>query len=205
MRALIDYIIDTLFPPTRETLELRTISHTDISRRLPKAHETPLPFIVSLFAYKNPLVKELIWNCKYHKNRHCLKLGGSALYQWLVEHTSGPIILIPIPISQKRRKERGYNQCELLVDEIVKLDQDHRFEKRYDILTRVKHTDRQTMKTRQDRLHDTDHIFNAVFIPLNNPIIIVDDVATTGSTLHEARRTLIDAGYTDVTALTLAH
>lgn len=204
MRGILNFIIDLLFPPSPETLKLRTFTPQEISSKLPIASYTSHPFITSLFTYKNPLVKELIWNIKYKKDKHSIELGGYALYTWLQENIP-TALLVPIPISKERRKERGYNQCEVLIKVIEKLDSEKKYSIDFNILKRVRHLDRQTLKTRKERLQDTDHIFSALKKPLTQPIIIIDDVATTGSTLREARETLLSVGYTDVRALTLAH
>lgn len=65
--------------------------------------------------------------------------------------------------------------------------------------------ERQTLKNRKERMENMERIFHAEKVPLNAPIILIDDVVTTGSTLQEVRNTLIRAGYENVSALTLAH
>ena len=203
MRHFFNLIINFLFPPSAEVLQLRSISPENVSRELPPAPTPSHPFITSLFAYKSPLVSELIWSIKYKRDRHAVELGAYSLHEQLKK--KGPFILIPIPISKKRRKERGYNQTELLIDEIVRLDKEGKFEKRFDILSKPKHIERQTLKNRKERIGSMDGIFQAKLVQLNFPIILIDDVTTTGSTLKEARDTLLRAGYSDVAALTVAH
>lgn len=201
------FLIDLIFPPSPEDLELRKLSLENIFEKLPVAPAPPFPFITSLFAYKNKLVSTLIWNIKYKKDRHAIECGGYALYTKLKEMNLANILLIPIPISKKRRKERGYNQCELLVNEIIKLDTEKIFKKDFDLLVRMKHMERQTLKNRKERLESAESVFD-IGKDLENKeirIIIIDDVTTTGSTLKEAREVLIKNGYTNVQALTLAH
>lgn len=209
MRHFFNLIIDFLFPPSGYALQLRAISPENVNRELPSAPAPSHPFITSLFAYKSPLVSELIWSIKYKRDRHAVELGGYALYNAVQEKCRqmhhNAVILIPIPISKKRRKERGYNQTELLIDEIMRLDKEGKFEKRYDILSKHKHTERQTLKNRKERIESMDGIFHAQFVQLNHSIILIDDVTTTGSTLKAARGTLLQAGYSDVAALTVAH
>lgn len=203
MRHFFNLIIDFLFPPSAEALQLRAISPENVNRELPPAPAPSHPFITSLFAYKSPLVSELIWSIKYKKDRHAIELGGYALHEKL--KLRGKAILIGIPISKKRRKERGYNQTELLINEIVRLDKEEKFEKRFDILSKPKHIERQTLKNRKERIESMDGIFQAKLVQLNFPIILIDDVTTTGSTIKEARDTLLRAGYENISALTLAH
>lgn len=172
---------------------------------MPRTSATEFPFIESIFSYKNPLVKELIWQVKYKKNKHAVHLAAYALLQRLSK-LSQSSLLVPIPISKKRRKERGYNQCELLIDEILKLDTENKFQKDFELLIRSKHIEKQTHKDRSERLENTKGIFEATRKEnLQRKIIIIDDVSTTGSTLKEACEELLSAGYSDVTALTVAH
>lgn len=61
--------------------------------------------------------------------------------------------------------------------------------------------------SRVERLHaQRDTFFVQTTQDLSNiTIILIDDVTTTGATLHEARHTLIQAGAHNVIAYTLAH
>lgn len=196
------HIINFLFPPSPEELELRDISPERFLEVSKKASSTEFPFIKSIFSYKDPLVKELIWQIKYKKNRKALGIAGYALFQGLKE----PALLIPVPISKKRRKERGYNQCELIVDEIMRLDTENRFKKDYSLLIRSKHIEKQTHKDRAERLENTKNIFEVTKKDrLDQKIIIIDDVSTTGSTLKEARDVFLEAGYSDIQTMTIAH
>jgi ComF family protein len=202
VQTLLSFILDFLFPPTEEALRLRVLLPEE-TPTLAKAPPSPFPFITSLFAYKDPLVSELIWSIKNKKDTHAVRCGAFALYKKLSE-TPGNIILIPIPISKRRRNERGYNQCELLIDEICKRDSGGLFEKRCDILFRSKDAGEQKLKDRKERL-ESKNIFTVKKIETGLPIIIIDDVVTTGSTLKDARDALIQAGYQNISAVALAH
>ncbi len=138
-------------------------------------------------------------------------------------------VIIPIPITKRRKNERGYNQCELLVNEIERLDIDKKFIICKDLLGRVHHLSRQTLKNREDRLESAKGIFtvneetrkrimnedNQIGNELeiinsennidNTIIIVIDDVITTGSTMKEAMETLQNAGFKNVFGLSLAH
>ena len=200
MRDFFTFIIDLIFPPSPEALELRALSPATLFTRLPPAPTPPYPFITSLFAYKNPLVRELVLSIKNRKDRHAIELGAYALRE-VLKGTRGKIVLVPIPISKKRRSERGYNQCELLIDAI------DGFEKNFNLLMRAKHTEQQKFKNRKGRLAGTEDLFEVkeALVDKDHSIILIDDVATTGSTLKEAREALLRAGYMNVKAVTLAH
>jgi len=133
------------------------------------------------------------------------------------------ILLVPIPINAKRRRERGYNQCELLAREMQKQCADgHRpgISINTDMLSRVRNKktfagktlEKQAFKKREERIAGMRGAFRANPEPLRkNPdmmdrtVVIIDDVLTTGSTMDEAILTLQNAGYKKVFGLALAH
>ncbi len=195
MSKFLQHLVDFIFPPTQEELELREISPAGFFKTISKASTPEFPFISSIFSYKNPLAKELIWQIKYKKNKHAAQIAAFAIKEVLQD---ADFLLIPIPISKKRRNERGYNQCEIILDSL------EGFKKDYSLLKRAKHIDKQTFKNRNERIENTKNIFE-VTRSGREKIILIDDVSTTGSTLKEAREAFILAGYSDVTALTIAH
>ncbi len=206
VKNIIENIVDFVFPPNKEELKIREISKEYFLDIVKSAQKSEFPFIYPLFAYRDPLVRELIWQIKYKKNKKAIAIAGFALYSYLYKHNYKDCILIPIPISKERRKERGYNQTELIIDEIIKLDIENRFIKNYEILIREKNLDRQTLKNRKERL-EAQGIFRANKVEdlLNKKMIIIDDVTTTGNTAKEAREAMLKVGFMDVQVVTLGH
>jgi competence protein ComFC len=212
MNKLLAYFIDFLFPPSKEELLLRELSPSQFLEQSPRSSKTEFPFIYSVFSYKDPLVREMIWQIKYKKNRHAVECAGFALYKELLKYVESKNIdkltLVPIPISNKRRKERGYNQCELLIDEVLRLDVDNKFSADYGLLIRSKHIEKQTFKDKSQRIENTRDIFEVTKpADLLNKIrlIIIDDVTTTGSTIREAREILLRNGYKEVEGMAVGH
>lgn len=205
MHIILQYIIDYIFPPNTEEARIRSISIDWLFVNGKKAEQTEFPYIRALFSYKDPLIKELIWQIKYKRNTHAVKCAAFAVYNEIIKNDD-KAILIPIPISKKRRRQRGYNQCELIINEIIKLDDKGLLAENFNLLIREKDIDKQTHKNRNERISNTKHIFKVTSaLNLNQKIIIIDDVTTTGSTLKEARDELLKVGYTDVNCLTIAH
>lgn len=220
-------LLDALFPLSDAEEELLSYTPERALRELPVAPDfsglaispNEAANMKSVLGYRDERVAKLVWNIKYKKSKHATKIGGFALWQELILPTnslSASMLVIPIPITKKRRKERGYNQCELLTDEIARLDVAKNFQIEKNLLIRVRHADRQTLKDRKNRVEDAKGIFavdekvmeklltqNSGF--KNARVIVVDDVITTGSTLNEAMQTMNKVGFNDVRGLSLAH
>ena len=115
-------------------------------------------------------------------------------------------LLIPIPLHWSRRNWRGYNQSELLAQYICHI---HNFALKTNILKRRFQWRHQAeMDDRTQRINnsrDTFYIKTGQGALLKDKtVILVDDVATTGSTLDEASRLLKKYGVKKVIALVLA-
>ena len=180
--------------------------------KLPRSPLPPIQNATSVFAYKDPRVTKLIWNIKYKKHKTAVEIGGYALYQELITLRRNvpdkPFLVLPMPITPRRRRERGFNQCELLAEELARLDKDKLFTFSNSILLRIQHASRQTLKGRTERLESAKGIFSVASetdILKESQVVIIDDVITTGSTIKEAMETLDKAGFNSVRGLSLAH
>jgi ComF family protein len=112
-------------------------------------------------------------------------------------------VIMPVPLHRKRLRERGFNQAVILARKIAK-----RFALPLDFLTlrRELFTAPQVGLGREERSINVRGAF-AVRKPertAGKRVLLVDDVYTTGSTLVECTRTLLDAGADSVAILTLA-
>ncbi|MBI5448704.1 ComF family protein [Candidatus Gottesmanbacteria bacterium] len=112
-------------------------------------------------------------------------------------------VLVPIPLHPSRLRERGFNQAEVLGKAITdKLN----IPLRTDILLRVKRTIPQVeMKSKDARLKNMDGVFavNQDDDSLG-PVVLVDDVFTTGATMRAAANTLKRIGAPFVWGITIA-
>ncbi len=111
--------------------------------------------------------------------------------------------LSPVPLHPVRLRERGYNQSSLLS---LRLSQHYQMPHREDLLIRQKITVTQTelgAKQRWTNMSGAFRIQNSTDIT-GKSIILVDDLLTTGATLHYAAEVLKKAGAAKVAALTLS-
>lgn len=125
----------------------------------------------------------------------------------VMENFDKPII-IPIPLSRKRYRERGFNQSELISQSIIDNDKEKCFELLTNVLTKPKETQHQAhIENRSYRMQNMVGSFvvkNPELIKDRN-IILIDDVVTTGATLTEAKKMLKEAGAKKIIAFTIAH
>jgi predicted amidophosphoribosyltransferase len=196
--------------------------------------------VYALLPYRNRYVRTAIWQIKYKGNRKIAALIADilsdALFEIDFETTLNKLgendknsLIIPIPLSRERRKERGYNQIELVMEECVRskipkipaqplsTEPIHarmsptgtlRAQIHADLLQKIRNTSPQTLAMgRTARLHNLAGCF-FVSDPTQiagKGIILIDDVLTTGATFAEASKTLFIAGAHKVICVAIAH
>jgi len=143
---------------------------------------------------------------KYRGWRAAAPVLGGLLAGYL-EHHHFPAqptgqVLVPVPLHPRRLRSRGYNQSHLLAKEAGKLLD---LPVREDLLKRAKDSSPQVeARSREQRRANVAGSFEADAGAEGLSILLVDDVATTGSTLMACAAALKDAGATSVWGLVLA-
>lgn len=158
--------------------------------------------IITPFYYRPP-ISLLLVKLKFYQEKSLARPLATLcyiLFQQLWPHLKDHILL-PIPLAKSRFKERGYNQAGLIAGELAKLTG---LALREDLLLRVKETKRQTeTRNRQERIANLKDAFilnQTVLEKMQTrdkilpPILLIDDVTTTGATLKEAAQCLRQAG-----------
>jgi competence protein ComFC len=152
-----------------------------------------------------PEIETLIHMVKYQRGRKLGKTLGRIMGEQIREHVPdfSRRVFVPVPLHPVRRRERGYNQSEVLcrgVAEIVPITINAR------VLIRKKHTQTQTLLSagaRQENVRDAFLIRDGKSIE-NRRVVLVDDVVTTGATMQQCAKMLTQAGAASVTGLALA-
>lgn len=151
------------------------------------------------------VVRNLILRFKYNRQEFLRR----QLAEWLAETLRDeriirqkPDAFVPVPLFHRRRRERGYNQAELLCQVLAEQTRTPVLH----ILRRVRHTKTQTAFDRAERMENLRNAFqmrNGSAVRSLH-LLLVDDVLTTGSTLNECARVLRDAGAASVRAICVA-
>lgn len=159
---------------------------------------------VYYYAPYSGLLRDLVIDWKFNNN-----FGYSALLSQLsssvaesIPETSRPDIIIPVPLHPSRLRKRGFNQSRIIAGSVatvlhVKLSDS--------ALVRNRKTIPQVKLSKEKRTENLKNAFTAdESIVAGKNILLVDDVYTTGSTIHECSRTLIDAGAVKIEVMVLA-
>ncbi len=168
-------------------------------RKRPFFEKTAAPYV-----YDGPIM-DAIHRFKYQGKAHMAKALGPLLASFgkdfLVKETG--VVIMPVPLHPKRLRQRGYNQSLLLARHLA---QGLGFCIDFMSLRRVRDTQVQTGLKREERRKNVKKAFEVVDrrAVKGKTILLVDDVATTGSTLNECARVLRKAGCEKVYGLVLA-
>ncbi len=183
---------------------------------LPRAPISEHNFIISIFNYRNKAVKDAVWLLKYRGKEDIARIFAGPLYEKLVEELADleifdnftEPIFIPIPLSAKKLKERGFNQSAILAEAIIGQNKNQNWKMIDNALEKTKETIAQAkIKERDKRLKNLSDCFSVSKPELTKGrnIILIDDVSTTGATILEAKKVLEKSGARKVIALTIAH
>lgn len=150
-------------------------------------------------------VRESFHRYKFKGSRGYAKVYGRLMAQCVRDHLAGKYDLITwVPLSEQRRKARGYDQAMLLAEAAALELGDVAAE----TLTKVRDTSAQSGLGKDDSARRANVL--GAYRPTDpeliagERILLIDDVVTTGSTLSECARTLRTAGAADVVCVTLA-
>lgn len=153
--------------------------------------------------YEKP-VTNMIRNFKYNNQTYYAETLGNFLVESYVLNNLKCDFVIPVPLHEKRLQERGYNQAELLANQ---LHTHLHLPVVTQVLHRTKNTQTQTALNKEERVKNVEKAFKVTNkeVLKDRIVLLVDDVYTTGSTLNECAKVLLRAGAKEVYCLTLAH
>lgn len=203
-----EQILDIVLPRDEKTEKLEKMSLLDWKNLMSVG---TYEGVMYFFAYQDETVRQAIWEIKYRNNEKIKDNFSELISDYLqedlsekmeLENFSNPI-LTSIPMHNSRIRTREFNQSEDLAKSIsnnLKLQ----FKK---VILKQKETARQTTLPRSKRMINVKNSFrllNGADVKEKN-FIVVDDVVTTGATMKELRKTLLDGGARKVFCVALAH
>lgn len=211
--TFIEKIADILIPKDKSIKILEILGPDGLFDNIPRSDNFDFSTdkIKAIFNYKTALCRQAIWEIKYRANKKLIRDFSLLLYEYILEELTDlrtfnnfqNIILLPIPSSKERLKEKGFNQCILICHELIKIDKERNgnnfiLKENY-LIKKVDTIHQSHVSNRKTRLKNVVNTFS-ISNSINNKkfsdysFIIIDDVITTGATMNEAFRALKEAG-----------
>ncbi len=179
------------------------VCQSETSGKICRSHNWALDKVIAAADYNCPLINKLIKICKYHFSPEAAAELAALLWQFLQKQNLPPlnkgrvgvgsaIIIIPVPLSRRRLRWRGFNQAAVLAQTLA---ENLQLPFNFKDLQKIKNTKPQASLLAHDRLSNLNNCFVWRGEALTNQtIILIDDVATTGATLNECAKVLKAAG-----------
>jgi ComF family protein len=157
----------------------------------------PFSKVITYGLYED-ILAEAINQLKFHGIKRISKTLGRLLLSLDLPETEG---IVPVPVTIKRLRERGFNQS-LLIARV--LEKESKVPLLMDTLLKKKETPPQIGLSAKERLLNLKNAFEVKGNIKGLRLLLVDDVMTTGATVTECSKVLMKAGAEEVIVLTLA-
>lgn len=146
------------------------------------------------------ILQKLIRGLKYHKQKELAFYLAKFMYEYFEKlELNKEFQVVPVPLHLNRIKKRKYNHMELVAEEFCRLSG---FTPNFELIKRVKDTKPQYRLSRKERM---ENLAEAFIVDkekdLHLPLLLIDDICTTGSTFEEMISTLKKDGITDIVCL----
>ncbi len=157
-----------------------------------------------IFQYKE-IVRKLIIQYKFNNKSYLYKtfcefiVKNKKAFDFIKSYD----IIIPVPMHNKKRALRGYNQSELIAKELAKKMKIKIFT---DVLIKTKNNKVQSSLNKEDRKNNVKDVYKLVNKEkiYNKKVLIFDDIYTTGATIEACKREILKADVKQLGILTLA-
>ena len=162
--------------------------------------------LTSLFVFKkDKALQLLIHSIKYNKRFLIAKYLGKLISKNLKEQIINwnADFILPVPLHSLRKVDRGFNQSKYIANGMEK---ELGIIVKSNILKRIRYTETQTNLTLKEREENILNAFQAKHKRMikGKTFLLVDDIITTGATIRECGKVLLDEGAASVYACSAA-
>lgn len=186
----------------KKQAEVNILQKEEIEENIKK--EKYFEELMYIFKYEGQ-VRKLILDYKFNEKSYLYKTFVNFLLknEKIFENIKKYDKIIPVPISKRRNKERGYNQSLLIAEEIANKTN---LELVNNCLIKTKNIIEQSKLNKEDRQQNIQGVYSLQNERLitNKKILLVDDIYTTGSTVNECCKILQQAKPKTIGVLVLA-
>lgn len=214
MKEIVDNILNLIYPPVcgfcnkicKESLckkcEIKIKEYEINSIR--KVKDKYFDELLCLFKYEN-FIRNTLIEYKFQNKAYLYKtlskiiLNNEKICGFLKNYD----IIIPVPISKRRKQKRGYNQSYLIAKEIAKFTN---LKCQNKCLVKIKDTLEQSKLNKNQRrtnLQGAYEVINKEEL-INKNVLLLDDIYTTGNTVNECAKTLKEKGINNIGVITIA-
>jgi ComF family protein len=178
---IIEQLLNLVFPPRPTEALIQNAIRKSLKLSKQSGQYESIYFLTH---YEDKLVAAAIRENKFFNNLDAAKLLAELLEANLSKYKNS-VVIIPVPLSKKRWRERGHNQVETIAMRTTA-------KVRTDLLERIKHSAPQTSLDRSSRLKNITGAFvckkpEGLMYLENTTFILLDDVITTGATIKSAQ------------------
>ncbi|MBR1944650.1 MAG: ComF family protein [Alphaproteobacteria bacterium] len=154
----------------------------------------------ALFLYDN-VTQKIVLSIKKNANDKVANACSRLLFYKYIELFNNIDFIVPVPSHWLRTLYRGFNPADIIAKELsivsgIKVNRS---------LRRIRYTAYQHKKSKSERLKNLNNAFSCNNMSLcNKNVLLVDDVFSTGATLNECTKELLNNGVKLVNCLTIA-
>lgn len=155
---------------------------------------------VIISCYYEGLAREMVHRLKYKDKREIAVTIAAIMADNIRKEKIPYDVIVPVPISKKKLKKRGYNHVHIIsleLSEILNIPV-------INCIDRVKDTDPQVLFNAHDRWYNVKDCFKCNSNVNGKRILLVDDIITSGATAHFCSQEIKKAGAICVTVFSFA-
>ena len=160
--------------------------------------------LIYTFKYEG-LIRKIILDYKFYEKSYIYECFVNFILknEKILKKLQTYDTIIPVPISKKRMKERGYNQSLLIAK---KLSKDLKIQLQENCLLKTKNIIEQSKLNKKQRAENIQNVYELKNgeILRNKQILLIDDIYTTGSTVNECAKILYQAKPKKIDVLVIA-